>query len=203
MTAVNRLVEVLEDAQRLGFLGPDPVSRHIRHAESWAEVLEPGDFLDLGSGAGVPGLVFAAIWPEISATLLDTQVRRAAWLRIAVVRLEMQDRASVVEGRAEDLAHVPELREHFPLVSARSFGLPAATAECGAGFVRVGGVLTVSEPPQVETGRWSVEALAGLGFDSVRRVVHGGASFVILPKSSAVPSRYPRRRNLPLRSPLW
>ena len=203
MTERDALRSVLEDAQRLGFLGRDPVERHIEHAILWAGSLDPAAFLDLGSGGGIPGLVFALQWPTVPGTLLDGQLRRTAWLRTATSRLELSGRVTVLEGRAEDLAHTPDLRERFPLVVARSFGPPSSTAECASGFLTVGGVLTVSEPPGGTPERWPTEVLATLGLDSARRVVHEGASFVILPKSSELPDEFPRRRNLLVRSPLW
>lgn len=196
------LRRVLEDAQRLGFLGPGSIDPHIHHARAWAAAVGFARFLDLGSGAGIPGLVLALELPEVDGVLLDGQTRRAAWLRTAVARLGLASRIGVLEGRAEDLAHDPALRESFPAVFARSFGPPAATAECGAGFTAVGGLLTVSEPPNRQN-RWPPGDLGRLGLGMARRIVHGGSSFVILPKTSGLDDDFPRRRNLPTRSPLW
>jgi 16S rRNA (guanine527-N7)-methyltransferase len=198
----DALRTVLEDAQRVGLLGPGPVEDHVGHAEAWAEVVAPGRFLDLGSGAGIPGLVLALAWPTVSGALLDGQTRRTAWLRTALARLQLTDRISVVEGRAQDLGHDAALRERFDVVVARGFGPPPVTAECGAAFTAVGGVLSVSEPPE-PPDRWPAEALARVGLGIPRQVVHGGASFVILPKDSALAGDFPRRRNVPVRNPLW
>ncbi len=203
MTDFDALVGVLEDARRLGFLGPDPVRRHIDHARSWAAALEPAPFLDLGSGAGVPGLIFALLWPDLPVILLDSQLKRTAWLRTAVVRLGVRDRVTVLEGRAEDLAHDPEWREQLPLVTARSFAIPAATAECASGLLAVGGRLAVSEPPETRADRWPDAGLAGLGMSMTGEVVHEHGSFVILTKGSTLSEDFPRRRNLPVRSPRW
>jgi len=194
---------VLEDARRIGFLGPDPVVRHVLHARAWLATLEPAPFLDLGSGAGVPGLVVALAWPDVRGVLLDGQVRRTAWLRTAVARLGLADRIRVVEGRAEDLAHDPELREQFTLVLARGFGPPPVTAECGSGFVAIGGQLSVSEPPGGDTDRWPAAGLAGVGLEISTQVVQSAGSFVILRKHAPLADEFPRRRNLPLKSPLW
>ena len=60
--------------------------------------------------------------------------------------------ADLAIGRAEDAGRDPELREGFDLVTARSFARPAVTAEIGAGLVRPGGVMVVSEPPTSEAG---------------------------------------------------
>jgi 16S rRNA (guanine527-N7)-methyltransferase len=200
---LGALREVLEDAQRIGLLGPLPVEAHIAHGRAWAERLVPSSFLDLGSGAGVPGLVLATLWPGVEATLLDGQVRRTAWLRTAIARLGLDDRIAVAEGRAEELGHSPALRERFPLAVARGFGPAPVTAECGSAFVAVGGALSVSEPPEPASGRWPPEQLAELGLEIEPGVVHGAQRFVILRKWAALTERFPRSRNLPQRKPLW
>jgi len=197
------LEAVLGDAQRIGLLGPEPVERHVAHARLWASTLDPATFLDLGSGAGVPGLVLALEWSEVRAVLLDGQLRRTAWLLTAVARLDLGGRVDVVEGRAEDLAHDPEHRESYPLVVARGFGPPSATAECGSGFVVVGGALSVSEPPGGDSTRWPQQGLSQVGLDLSTQVVQPSGSFVILRKHAALEAEFPRRRNLPLKSPLW
>lgn len=197
------LRSVLTDAQRIGLLGPQPVDQHINHARSWADGLEPAPFLDLGSGAGVPGLVFAVLWPDVPATLLDGQIRRTAWLRTAAARLGIDHRIRVAEGRAEELAIRPELREQFPLVVARGFGPPASAAECGSGFLRLQGLLSISEPPSPEPDRWPKDGLARIGLETHSQVVHPDGSFVILRKFEPLDANLPRQRNLPLRKPLW
>lgn len=200
---VDVLRDVLADAQRIGLLGPQPVETHIRHTHAWVEVLEPAPLLDLGSGAGIPGLVIATAWPEVEVTLLDGQTRRTAWLRTAVVRLGLEGRIRVLEGRAEVLGHEAGLRERFPLVVARGFGPAAATAECGSAFVAVGGRLSVSEPPAGAAARWPAEGLHGLGLRMDAEVVQPAGSFVILRKHAPLPRAIPRQRNLPQRKPLW
>jgi 16S rRNA (guanine527-N7)-methyltransferase len=198
----DSLSAVLTDAQRVGLLGPAAVEDHIEHARSWSRALAPDDFIDLGSGAGVPGLVLATLWPHVRGCLLDGQRRRADWLRAAIARLDLVARVEVIEGRAEEVGHDPDRRESMPLVVARGFGPPSATAECGSSFVRPGGVLSVSEPPGPEI-RWPQTGLEQIGLGIPRRIVQDGRSFVILPKSSSLGSTFPRRRTLLLREPLW
>jgi 16S rRNA (guanine527-N7)-methyltransferase len=197
------LCEVLEDAQRIGLLGPQPVETHILHARAWADALTPAPLLDLGSGAGVPGLVLAECWPGVEVALLDGQTRRTAWLRTAVSRLGLETRVRVVEGRAEELGHDPDLRERYPLVVARGFGPAATTAECGTSFVAVGGRLSVSEPPGGADDRWPAAGLAGLSLVIESQVVQSSGTFVILRKHAPLAVEVPRLRNLPLRKPLW
>ena len=149
------LTEVLEDSRRFGFLGPGPLAPQIEHARGFASTVErtPESFLDLGSGGGLPGLVLATVWPDATGVLLDAMTRRTDFLRDACARLGIEDRIRVVCSRAEDAARDPGLRGRFDLVVARSFGSPAVTAECAAGYLAPDGAAVISEPPEDEASR--------------------------------------------------
>jgi 16S rRNA (guanine527-N7)-methyltransferase len=202
----DALIDELERAQGLGFLGPGPVVAHIVHSRGFAAGLDgpPGRFLDLGSGGGVPGLVLALDWPDADVVLLDAGERRCAFLREAVKRLGLDGRADVVRQRAEEAGRSAALRGGFDLVVARSFGPPAVTAECAAPFLRVGGHLVVSEPPAEadKAGRWPPEGLSALG------LVVGGTwrpeyGYQSLLQSAPCPERYPRRVGQAAKRPLF
>jgi 16S rRNA (guanine527-N7)-methyltransferase len=201
----HELLEVLERARDIGLLGPGPVATHLDHAAAWAGALgaDPGSFLDLGAGAGVPGLMFLLVWPESVGTFLDSRQRSVESLRAAAEDLGWTDRMTVVEGRAEDLGRDGELRERFPLVVARGFGSPPATAECGAAFVEVGGRLSVSEPPGGDAGRWSADGLADLALGEPVAMTTPAGSFVVLEKRLPLADRFPRRVGKPRQRPLW
>src|SRR5262249_59495264 len=89
----------------------------------------------------------------------------------AVAALGLDDRATVLEGRAEALGRRSELRGAYDVVVARGFAPPAVTAECGAPFLRTGGLLVVSEPPDptARDGRWPDDGLALCGLARDRR----------------------------------
>jgi 16S rRNA (guanine527-N7)-methyltransferase len=204
------LRRVLDDARELGFLGPEDPQHHIDHAAAFTEaaagVFGPGGpsrFLDLGSGAGIPGLVLVQRWPEAHATLLDGMRRRCDFARLAAARLDVADRVEVCCDRAEVLARDPALRERFPLVVARSFAAPAVTAEIASGFVTVGGALIVSEPPGGAGDRWDADRLADLGFGSPATGRAAGYAVTVIGKAGATPDRYPRRTGVPAKRPLW
>jgi 16S rRNA (guanine527-N7)-methyltransferase len=204
--AADRLTDELERSQRLGFIGPGPVAEHVAHASGFAAGLDapPGRFLDLGSGGGVPGLVLAALWPSAKAVLLDAGERRVAFLQEAVARLGLESRVEALRARAEEAGRVAELRGAFDLVVARSFGAPAVTAECGAPFLRVGGRLVVSEPPEDRHSgdRWPPDGLAPLGLvvGPSWRAPYGYQALV---QRELCPSRYPRRVGQPSKRPLF
>lgn len=227
---------VLRTARDEGFVGPGPVARQLIHARAFAAALEeagrilevpagaggrawrPGGqraCLDLGSGGGLPGLVLA--WdgrcngPGSSLAgarwhLLESQHRRAVFLRDACLRLGLDPEVTVEEGRAEEAAHDSRYRRQFQVVTARSFGSPAVTAECAAGFLADGGVLVVSEPPSVGAGdhadRWPHEALEELGFGASAPIV-GPFHFRALVMTGRCPARMPRRAGVPAKRPLW
>jgi 16S rRNA (guanine527-N7)-methyltransferase len=197
------LAGVLEDAQGRGFLGPGPVEKHIDRALEFTTCVTepPGRALDLGSGAGLPGLPLALLWPRTNLVLLDGSVTRTGFLTEAVARLGLSGRVSVVSERAEVAGHGP-LRSAFELVVARSFGAPAVTAECAAGFLEVGGRLVVAEPPGGDPGRWVSSGLSVLGLRAVRTIVEPSA-FQVLDPPPPCPTRYPRRTGVPAKRPLF
>ena len=207
----DALVSVLEEARRLGFLGPGPVEGHLDHAAGYAAALaaeagaewQPARAADLGSGAGLPGLPLAVRFPETAWTLVEASVRRAAFLRAAVGDLELGRRVTVVEERAEVVGRTPGCRGRFDLVVARSFGPPAVLAECAAPLLRVGGWAVVSEPPGGEPGRWPAEGLAPLGLAPGAAVQAGGAAYQVLRQERLCPERWPRRVGIPAKRPLF
>ena len=144
-------------------------------------------------------------FPEATGCLLDAQQRRCAFLEQAIARLGLGHRVTVACGRAEALARDPVLRHGFDLVVARSFVRPAVTAECAAGFLRSGGSLVVTEPPDSQSSgpRWPAAGLAVLGFGSAERVRRGETAAVRMRLVETADDRYPRREGIPAKRPLW
>lgn len=194
---------VLAEAQEQGFLGPGPIEDHVTRALDLARAvrLPPGRAVDLGSGGGVPGLPLALLWADSSWVLLDGSTRRIAFLGDAVSRLGLAGRVRAVEARAEEAAHT-DLRGTFDLAVARGFAAPAVTAECGAGFLRPGGLMVVAEPPGGAPERWDEAGLLELGMrrgESLR----SPTACQVLHQESPCPDRYPRRVGIPAKRPLW
>jgi 16S rRNA G527 N7-methylase RsmG len=158
--------------------------------------------LDLGSGGGVPGLVLAGEHPTWRVVLLDSAERRCRFLRQVTTDLGFGDRVEVVEERAESAGRHPDRRDAFDVVVARSFGTPAVTAECAVGFLRLGGHLVVSEPPEEPeaSSRWPEEALADLGLGPAQACGAEGFRFARLEKVRA-DDRWPRRVGIPAKRP--
>lgn len=198
------LEAVLAEAQRRGFVGPGPIEPHLAHARRFLDALvgEPLErVLDLGSGAGLPGLVLALELPAVTWVLLDANQRRAAFLRDAVARLGLGDRVVVWEERAELAGRAEDLRGRLDAVVARSFGAPAVVAECGAPFLRPGGVLVVSEPPDGDpAARWPDAGLTTVG---LARDPAAPTGVVRLRQLTPCPDRFPRRVGVPAKRHLF
>lgn len=194
------LLAQLERARQLGFLGPGPVDAHVRHSQVFLRAVAgvTGTVVDLGSGGGVPGLVLAVARPDLHLVLADAMAKRCRFLAEAVTALHLD--AEVVEGRAEDLGRSAS-RGQVDAVVARSFGPPAATAECAAPLLRPGGILVVSEPPEGPP-RWPAEGLAALGLARATRVTDG-ATVQVLEQVQPCPERFPRRVGVPTKRPLF
>ena len=205
---IEWLSSALEQSRALGFLGPGPIETHIEHAQRYARVWNqfrsqsPGRVVDLGSGGGVPGLVLFEAWGT-EMVLLDSMEKRCRFLRTIISDPRVPAGLSVAEGRAEELAHDPHLEGTCDLVVARSFGPPSATAECAVRFLGVGGLLIVSEPPDVpQVSRWP---RAGLGQLGLKRLTpddsRGG--YVVMEKIRPTPAEFPRRVGTPGKKPLF
>lgn len=204
MTWQEALLDVWRDGQRLSAVGPGPVTEHLEHSSALAAQLPaPARAVDLGSGAGIPGLALAGWWPESEWLLVDAARRRVRLLEDAVTRLDWRGRVHVVHGRAEDLARVPDWRAWADLVTARSFGSPAATAECGIGFLRPGGVLVVTEPPTEDEVRWPPGPLAAIGLRPVPSPPTDRVRIQRLERIGEVPEHLPRRAGIPTKRPLF
>jgi 16S rRNA (guanine527-N7)-methyltransferase len=200
---------VLARARTLGFLGPGSIESHLTHAAGFAIAAvrqlgyAPASMLDLGSGAGIPGLVLAERWPDVRAVLVESGHRRCEHLRREIDNLGWSGRVEVLEERAELTARRPELREQVELVTARSFATPAATAEIATGLVAPGGLLVVSEPPQPDPARWPVAELGALGFGPPRYESAMAAHFACFVKTGSAPAEAPRPVGRPAKRPRW
>ncbi len=199
------LAAVLGDAHGWGFLGPGPVERHVDHARAMGTLLDVAVWsgarvVDLGAGGGVPGLVLALEHPTTEWILVESGQRRASFLIEAIERLGLASRVRVYADRAEVAGREAALRARCDIVTARSFAAPTVTSECSAPLVRVGGVVLVSEPPELDTARWPVGPMAELGLRTTFEE-RGGFHFSVHEKVGTCPDLYPRRIGVPGKRP--
>lgn len=158
--------------------------------------------VDLGTGAGVPGVVLALRRPRSRWLLLDSSERRVDLASAAVRAVGLEDRVEVRHGRAEDLAHDPDWRGQVDLVVARAFGSPAEVAECGLPLVDRAGTMVVSveRAARAVWQRLTATALAPSRFD-FRTTREGDFLECGPPRAGA--GHFPRRPAARRRSPLF
>ncbi len=204
---MGKLTDLLGEARLLGFLGPGPVEQHMSHGLAFLRLVPQDDgrpaespAVDLGSGAGVPGLLLALACPGRPWVLIEANHRRASFLTGAVDVLGIHERVEVACQRAEEIGR-SALRGAAGLVVARAFAGPAPTAECAAPLLRPGGSLLVSEPPGAPD-RWSADLLDHLGLAPDGAAVDPVA-LRRFRQVSPCPDRFPRRTGVPFKRPLF
>lgn len=155
--------------------------------------------IDIGSGGGLPAIPLAIHLPEIHFTLLESDRRKAAFLRHAAGALHLGN-VTVAAARAEVLAHDPAYRERFDRAIARAAAPPAVLLELALPFVRLGGLL-VDEVGAVDLHALEAPSRTlGGGTPSLHRVTTG--SVLLVSKLAPTPALYPRRSGIPKRRPL-
>jgi 16S rRNA (guanine527-N7)-methyltransferase len=168
----------------------------------------PPRLLDLGAGAGFPGLPIAIIRPAVQTTLNDATAKKCRYLEHVAQALALEN-VAVRCGRAEDLAHVPDLRAGFDVVVARSVATLASLVELALPFARVGGRLIAMKKHGIDTelrgARFAIGLLGGtlLPLTEVRvPFLNESRLLVTVEKVRPTPSEYPRRPGVPVHSPL-
>ena len=129
------------------------------------ELTQGAKLLDIGSGAGFPGVPLALMRGDLDITLLDSLNKRITFLGLLREQLELHYAA--VHGRAEELAKKPDYRECFDIVTARAVAALPTLAEYSLPFVKVGGYWLAMKGPGEEL-KPALQAIRVLGGEFVR-----------------------------------
>lgn len=163
--------------------------------------------LDIGSGAGFPGVPLKIALPHLHVTLLEATGKKVAFLQHIVAQLDLRD-VTVLHARAEDAAHDAVQRAQYDVVVARAVASLATLCEYALPFLQRGGIFVAQKGVAVEEEvRASAHARQVLG-GRLRDVVPVRLPdlevrhLVIIEKVTATPDTYPRRAGVPERRPL-
>ena len=168
----------------------------------------PVRVMDVGAGAGLPGLALKLAFPDLKIALVESAKKKAAFLHHIVETLGLED-VSVYTGRAEDLAREKDLRDAFDLVVVRALAKLPLLLEFSLPFCKTGGRLVALK----HGGDWSEQesaanALAELGghIERVSTVLLEGLTddriVISVEKTGPTPARYPRAVGIPGKRPL-
>ncbi len=163
--------------------------------------------IDIGAGAGFPGLPLKIALPELHLTLLETTGKKVAFLRHIIAQLQLRD-ALAIQARAEDLGRDPAYREEYAVAVARAVANLATLLEYALPFVRQGGVFIaqkgVDVDDEIRQAQRALDVLGGRVRASVPVQLPGlePRHLIVVEKIAATPAAYPRRAGVPARKPL-
>jgi 16S rRNA (guanine527-N7)-methyltransferase len=164
--------------------------------------------VDVGTGAGFPGVPLAVVFPHVAVTLLDATTRKVEWVDDAVNRAGIRNAWAFV-GRAEELGHHPGWRGQFDMATARAVAPLAVIVELLIPLLRPGGVAIALKSNstvdrEVSEAQVALEEVGGV-LSRVIRVPEDllpNRAIVTIVRASDVPPTYPRRPGVPTRHPL-
>lgn len=170
--------------------------------------MEEVSVIDIGSGAGFPGLPLKIAFPQIHLTLLDSLQKRINFLNEVVNNLELQN-VTMIHGRAEDYAKPSFHREKFDLCVSRAVANLSTLSELCLPYVKVNGLFISYKSEkiveEVETARRAISLLGGKIEKQVDFTLPDSdiyRNLFVIRKEKSTPGKYPRKAGLPAKDPL-
>jgi 16S rRNA (guanine527-N7)-methyltransferase len=207
----DELVRWNQEVNLTSITAPDDIQiRHFLDSLSILAVLPPGpaDVVDVGTGAGFPGLPLKIVRPELRLTLVEATGKKAAFCQMMVEQLGLTD-VTVLNTRAEDLGQDSDHRERYDWALARAVAELPVLAEYLLPLARVGGHAlaqkSASAPAEAQAAEAALAKLGGELEQLVPVTLPGlpePRCLVVLRKIAATPPAYPRRAGMPSKRPI-
>lgn len=166
------------------------------------------DVIDIGTGAGFPGLPLKINQPSINLTFVDSLNKRISFLNTVISDLNLQN-VRTVHSRAEDLGVNKDFREKFDVCVSRAVANLSTLSELCLPFVKCGGYFVSLKgpkaPEELEAAKKAVSILGGEFFDLVNYNISDtdlNHNIIIIKKISQTPTKYPRKAPKPAKEPL-
>jgi 16S rRNA (guanine527-N7)-methyltransferase len=159
--------------------------------------------IDVGSGAGLPGIPIKIVRQDVKVTLLEATTKKAQFLQYVIEKLGLED-IEAINGRAEEIAHQYQYRERYDIVLSRAVAALPVAVELALPFCIQGGRFIAQKKGDIEQEiRQSTRAIAEMGGElwDVKKVeimgLNEGRKLVVIEKVKPTPNKYPRRPGMP------
>ncbi len=174
---------------------------------AWRET-PPSSLIDIGTGAGFPGLPLKIFQPALQLTLVESVGKKAEFCRHVAGTLGME-RVEVLQARAEEVGQMPKHREKYDWATARAVANLPILVEYLLPLVKVGGAVLAqkgsSGPAEAQSSEKAIHLLGGRLRQLINITLPGVVEeryLIVIDKIAATPSNYPRRVGIPAKKPL-
>lgn len=188
----------------------DVMMKHFVDSVSISKIIDMENIhtvIDVGTGAGFPGIPLKIVFPHLKVTLLDSLNKRIKFLDEVIAELQLED-IEAVHGRAEDFAKKDVSRETYDLCVSRAVANLATLSEYCLPYVKLRGLFVPYKSGKIqEELQESKKAISILGGEIIDTQVFTlgedmSRSLVVIEKTKKTPGKYPRKAGLPSKEPL-